>query len=81
MNWEDIGKEINYDRRTVSRKLPKPSKPKEIHVESKQFLVVIEFDLLAYIKKYDSKAIKKTFIIPKWLNERALEQGINFLQA
>lgn len=28
----------------------------------------------------NSKSIKKTLTIPAWLNERALEKGINFSQ-
>ena len=30
--------------------------------------------------KYKTKAIKKTLTIPEWLNDEAIEQGLNFSQ-
>jgi len=44
------------------------------------FLVVIEFDMLAYQNLTNSKAIKKTLSIPQWLNEEAVAMNINFSQ-
>lgn len=44
------------------------------------FLVIIEFDMLAYEKRNNAKAIKKTLTIPEWLNEEATDLGINFSQ-
>ena len=40
----------------------------------------MEFDLLAYQKKHNAKAVKKTLSIPAWLNEEAMDLGINFSQ-
>lgn len=59
---------------------PVPSEPDFIRVEENSFLVVIEFDMLAYKKKHNSKAVKKTLSIPEWLNEEATALGINFSQ-
>lgn len=59
--------------------IPSPSEPDKICVED-GFLVVIEFDMLAYKKMTNSKAIKKTLSIPQWLNEEAIAMGINFSQ-
>jgi post-segregation antitoxin (ccd killing protein) len=42
--------------------------------------VIIEFDMLAYKKRTNSKAVKKTLSIPEWLNEEAVALGINFSQ-
>lgn len=63
-------------------KLPFPtvSSPDAIEVESNSFLVVIEFDLLAYKKRHSSASVKKTLSIPEWLNEEALSLNINFSQ-
>jgi len=44
------------------------------------FLAIIEFDQLAYNKKHNSRAVKKTLSIPEWLNEEAIALGVNFSQ-
>ncbi len=59
--------------------IPTPSEPENISVDD-GFLVVIEFDMLAYQKRTNSKAIKKTLSIPQWLNEEAVAMNINFSQ-
>ncbi len=60
--------------------LPSPSEPYKITTSMEEFCVIIEFDLLAYKKRTNSKAIKKTLSIPEWLNEEAIALGINFSQ-
>lgn len=60
--------------------IPFPSAPQKIHLEEGQFLVVIEFDMAAYKRKNNSKAVKKTLSIPEWLNEEATNRGVNFSQ-
>ena len=55
-----------------------PSAPNTIPVKPGDFLVVIPFDRLAYMKKYDTRSVKKTLTIPAWLNTMAEEQHINF---
>ena len=37
-------------------------------------------DMLAYQKRNNSKAVKKTLTIPEWLNEEAISLNINFSQ-
>lgn len=59
--------------------IPKASAPNKLQVED-GFLVVIEFDLMEYRKKYCSKSVKKTLSIPEWLNEAAMKANINFSQ-
>lgn len=60
--------------------IPEPSRPDLIVVED-GFLVIVEFDMLAYKKRTNSKSVKKTLSIPQWLNEEAIAKGINFSQA
>ena len=43
---------------------PVPSSIDKITVDDDAFLVVIEFDMLAYKKRTNSKAVKKTLTIP-----------------
>ncbi|EOS80233.1 hypothetical protein C817_01899 [Dorea sp. 5-2] len=60
--------------------IPEPTSPSDITVEKDSFLVVIEFDMLTYKKKNNSRAVKKTLSIPEWLNEEATAIGVNFSQ-
>lgn len=57
---------------------PKPSNPKDVEVTGNQFVMMVEFDKLAYDRKYNAKAVKKTLSIPAWLNSAAKEHNINF---
>ena len=43
-------------------------------------IVIVEFDMLEYQRKHNSKAVKKTLSIPEWLNEEAVSMGVNFSQ-
>lgn len=60
--------------------LPKVSAPVDYLVEEGDFSCLIEFDLVEYRKKHNSKSVKKTLTIPEWLNEIAISQNINFSQ-
>lgn len=60
--------------------IPLPSSPDTITVEPDSFIVVVEFDMAAYKKRTNSKAVKKTLSIPEWLNEEATAMGVNFSQ-
>lgn len=66
-------------RKNEKQEIPKPSQPDEVIVDD-GILVVVEFDMLEYCKKHNSKAVKKTLSIPEWLNEEAIAMGINFSQ-
>lgn len=46
---------------------PKPSNPKDVEVTGNQFVMMVEFNKLAYDRKYNAKAVKKTLSIPAWL--------------
>jgi len=60
--------------------LPQASKPHEIDTALNQSIVLVEFDMLEYQKKHNSKAVKKTLTIPGWLDEEAQKRNINFSQ-
>lgn len=68
------------DLEEAKEALPAPSLPTEVEVEDSAVLVVVEFDMEAYKRKHNSKAIKKTLTIPEWLNEEATAAGVNFSQ-
>lgn len=67
-------------REKEQQPLPSASDPTTITPESDSFLVVIEFDMLAYKKRTNSHSVKKTLSIPEWLNEAAMAMGLNFSQ-
>jgi len=79
MAYEAIGLCIE-DRLKNKESLPEASLPVDYALSSGEFFCLIEFDLLKYRKKHNSKSIKKTLSIPEWLNEAAIDQNINFSQ-
>lgn len=44
------------------------------------FVNIVTVDVDSYAKTHFEKSVKKTLTIPAWLNNAALEQGINFSQ-
>ncbi len=67
-------------REKEQQPFPPISDPTEITPNPDSFLVVIEFDMLAYKKRTSSRAVKKTLSIPEWLNEAAMAMDLNFSQ-
>ena len=59
-------------------KLPEASSFQKIRSMPGETIVVIEFDMAAYKRRINKTAVKKTLSIPGWLNEAAVEKGINF---
>lgn len=62
----------------AGKDLPRTSSPKDLAPGPDDFVALIEFDLEAYNRRHNSKAVKKTLTIPSWLNEAAEEKHINF---
>lgn len=58
--------------------IPEPSAPDTLTHEADTYPVIVEFDMLEYKKRTDSRAVKKTLSIPSWLNEEATAKGVNF---
>ena len=78
MAVEALGLAIT-SRKAENQEIPIASQPDTITIEE-GILVVVEFDMLEYCKKHNSRAVKKTLSIPEWLNEEAIAMGINFSQ-
>lgn len=66
------------DYQKENKTLPKASYPDNLQIDDDSYLVVIQFDMDEYKRKYNSKAVKKTLSIPQWLNEEAVSLGVNF---
>ena len=68
------------DRLKNEESLPEVSAPVDYILQEGDFTCLIEFDLVQYRKKHNTKSVKKTLSIPEWLNEAAMEHDINFSQ-
>lgn len=79
MAFDALGLAIDF-LESEKRTIPSPSTPNEIKLNENEFVVIIEFDMLEYQKKHNSKSVKKTLTIPQWLNEEAMAKNINFSQ-
>lgn len=66
-------------RKAEGKLIPKPTEINKVDAED-GILAVVEFDMMEYQKKHNSRAIKKTLSIPEWLNEEAVARGVNFSQ-
>ena len=66
-------------RKAEGEPIPKPTEINKVDAED-GILAVVEFDMMEYQKKHNSRAIKKTLSIPEWLNEEAVARGVNFSQ-
>lgn len=72
--------------------IPKPSKLTDIDPQAvakeldpdapmcESLVSIVSVDVASYAKEHFEKSVKKTLTIPAWLNNAALEKGINFSQ-
>lgn len=67
------------NRKEEKEEIPVPSEIDRIQGEDGT-LVIVEFDMQEYLRKHNSKAVKKTLSIPEWLNKEATAMGVNFSQ-
>ncbi len=58
--------------------IPEPPKIKDIKLNKNQSLVMVRVNMKPIRDEMQNKAVKKTLTIPKWLNDAALKQHINF---
>ena len=62
----------------AEKDIPAPSPLRAISVGEKEFVNFIPCDTLEYRKFFDNRAVKKTLMVPSWLNDMAERAGINF---
>lgn len=55
-----------------------PTSLKEIKLNEDEFIVLVEVWMPPVRDRFENKAIKKTLTIPKWLNDIAVKEKINF---
>ena len=78
MTVEALGLAL-VNRKEEKEEIPDPSDLDKIQNEDGT-IVIVEFDMLEYQRKHNSKAVKITLSIPEWLNEEAVSMGVNFSQ-
>ncbi|MDQ0214400.1 putative RNase H-like HicB family nuclease [Oikeobacillus pervagus] len=67
-----------YGMEEDNETIPSPSTPHMISVPSGGFIAVVEASTNFIRDEMEKKAVKKTLTIPKWLNDAAESEGINF---
>ena len=60
--------------------IPEPKELTSISVESNERLIMINVFMPPVRSEQENKAVKKTLTVPKWLNEIAEKQQVNFSQ-
>lgn len=58
--------------------IPEPTPITEIHHGENQAIVLVEVWMPLYRNVIESRAVKKTLTVPKWLNDLAEEKQVNF---
>ena len=57
---------------------PAPSDPADVEVSGRDFVSLVEYDEVEYLKRTDSHSVKKTLTIPAWMDTLARENNLNF---
>lgn len=60
--------------------IPEPARLIDVATEPNERAVLISVDMVSVRQQIKPVYVKKTLSIPRWLNERAIERGINFSQ-
>lgn len=76
-----------YNTKLENLEVPKAPSMESINVDEEYdeyesaFVNMVTVDVDEYAKKHFEKSVKKTLTIPSWLNDLAIENGVNFSQA
>lgn len=67
-----------YSLEEDNETIPQPSNILDLEVENTQVIVLIDIWMVPVRDEMKNKCIKKTLTIPKWLNDLAIENNVNF---
>ncbi len=76
-----------YNAKLENLEVPEAPSMESINVDAEYdeyesaFVNMVTVDVDEYAKKHFEKSVKKTLTIPSWLNDLAIENGVNFSQA
>ncbi|MGE7841404.1 type II toxin-antitoxin system HicB family antitoxin [Lysinibacillus sp. NPDC093712] len=69
-----------YGMEEDGEQIPAPSNPSNIDLPQGAFISIVEVRTDYIRDEIENKAVKKTLTIPKWLNDAAEKESINFSQ-
>lgn len=76
---EDALNLMLWDKEESKEPIPSPSIPQDIRLEDPSDCIVwVSADTFKYRKMYDTKSVKKTLSIPRWLDTLAVDNNVNF---
>lgn len=67
-----------YGMEEEGEEIPEPTDITKLKLEPNQFVVMVEAWMPPFRDEMENKAVKKTLTIPKWLDDLAVENGVNF---
>jgi hypothetical protein len=68
---------VLYDLEEKGEDIPKATNLNELKNKN---IILVEIWMPLVRDKFSNKAVKKTLTVPKWLNDAAIENGVNFSQ-
>jgi predicted RNase H-like HicB family nuclease len=69
-----------YGLETDHETIPTPSRLSSLKTEPNQVLAMVDVWMPPLRRGIEQRAIKKTLTLPKWLNDLAEKEGVNFSQ-
>lgn len=79
-NAKEVLEGMIYFMEEDNEEIPSPTSIFEIKTKDDEALIFIDIWMIPIRDKMKNKAIKKTLTIPKWLNDIAEQNNINFSQ-
>ncbi|WP_141500948.1 type II toxin-antitoxin system HicB family antitoxin [Paenibacillus luteus] len=67
-----------YGMETDNDDIPQPTRTIDVKLDANQAVVLIDVWMPPFRDQMAEKAVKKTLTIPKWLDEIAVENNVNF---
>ena len=77
-NSKEVLELYMYSLEEDNETIPQPSNILDLEVENTQVIVLVDIWMVPVRDEMKNKCIKKTLTIPKWLNDLAIDNNVNF---
>ena len=77
-NAKEVLELYMYSLEEDNETIPQPSNILDLEVENTQVVVLVDIWMVPVRDEMKNKCVKKTLTIPKWLNDLAIENNVNF---
>ena len=77
-NAKEVLELYMYSLEEDNETIPQPSNILDLEVENTQVVVLVDIWMVPVRDEMKNKCIKKTLTIPKWLNDLAIDNNVNF---